>query len=160
MIAQEDFLVIHKLHTLGYSVSKIARELGLDRKTVRAHLERPDPPTYRRDRRPSKLDPYRNWLRTRLQEAPLTATRLLRELRPLGYTGGYSILKRAVATLRPRPAPAVVVRFETPPRRAGPGRLRAVRAHVDGNEVVVGREELSRAGVTCETQGPLSKTLF
>jgi hypothetical protein len=38
MIAQEDFLVNHKLHALGYSVSQIARELGLDRKTVRAHI--------------------------------------------------------------------------------------------------------------------------
>jgi len=35
MIAQEDNLVIHRLRTFGYSISQIARELGLDRTTVR-----------------------------------------------------------------------------------------------------------------------------
>lgn len=115
MIAQEDYLVIHKLHALGYTITQIARELGLDRKTVRSHLARDHPPQYQRTQRPSKLDPYRNWIRTRLEAAPLTATRLLRELRPLGYTGGYSILKAFVAEVRPRPPVPVVVRFETPP---------------------------------------------
>lgn len=119
MIAQEEYLVIHRLSTLGYSISQIARELGLDRKTVRVHLHHPTPPRYQRPIRPSKLDPYREWIQTRLQEAPLTATRLLRELRPLGYTGGYSILKAWVAQVRPRPAIPVVVRFETPPGDQG-----------------------------------------
>jgi transposase len=115
MIAQEDYLVIHRMWSIGYTISQIARELELDRKTVRATLGRAAAPRYARPPRPSKLDPYVAWIRTRLAEAPLTATRLLRELRPLGYTGGYSILKRFVATIRPRPAAPVVVRFETPP---------------------------------------------
>jgi transposase len=119
MIAQEDYLVIHKLHALGYSISRIARELGVDRKTVRTHLRREHPPRYQRGTRPSKLDPYREWIRARLLEAPLTATRLLRELRALGYTGGYSIRKAFVARVRPRPAVPVVVRFETPPGDQG-----------------------------------------
>jgi transposase len=119
MIAQEDYLVIHKLHALGYTITQIARELGLDRKTVRAHLQRDRPPRYQREGRPSKLDPYRTWIRTRLEAAPLTAKRLLRELRPLGYTGGYSILKSFVARIRPRPPVPVVVRFETPPGDQG-----------------------------------------
>jgi len=115
MIAQEDYLVIHRMWSIGYTISQIARELELDRKTVRAALGRAAAPRSERPPRPSKLDPYVAWIRTRLQDAPLTATRLLRELRPLGYTGGYSILKRFVATIRPRPATPVVVRFETPP---------------------------------------------
>ena len=64
MIAQEDYLVIHKLHGLGYTITQIARELGLDRKTVRSHLQREHPPRYARGPRPSKLDPYRTWIRT------------------------------------------------------------------------------------------------
>lgn len=43
MITQEEYLVIHRLSTLGYSISQIARELGLDRKEVRTHLRRPSP---------------------------------------------------------------------------------------------------------------------
>lgn len=119
MITQEDYLVIHKLHALGYSITQIARELGLDRKTVRRHLQRESPPCYQRGTRPSKLDPYRTWIRTRLEAAPLTAKRLLRELRPLGYSGGYTILKSFVARIRPRPPVPVVVRFETPPGDQG-----------------------------------------
>src|SRR5574341_857135 len=119
MIAQEDYLVIQRMWSIGYTISQIARELGRDRKTVRAHLGKAAAPAYSRPPRPSKLDPYVAWIRARLQEAPLTATRLLRELRPLGYTGGYSILKRFVAALRPRPAAPVVVRFETPPGEQG-----------------------------------------
>lgn len=119
MIAQEDYLVIHKLHALGYSITQIARELQLDRKTVRRHLRQGQPPRYVRGTRPSKLDPYRTWIRTRLAAAPLTARRLLRELRPLGYTGGYTILKQFVAQIRPRPPVPVVVRFETPPGDQG-----------------------------------------
>jgi transposase len=115
MIAQEDYLVIHKLHTLGYTITQIARELGLDRKTVRSHLTRGQPPRYQRAPRPSKLDPYRTWIRTRLAAAPLTAKRVLRELRPLGYTGSYTILKECIRQLRPKPPVPIVVRFETPP---------------------------------------------
>jgi transposase len=119
MIAQEDYLVIHRLSTLGYSISQIARELDLDRKTVRTHLRHPTPPRYQRPARPSKLDPYRAWIQARLHEAPLTATRLLRELRAMGYRGAYSILKAFVAQVRPRPPVPVVVRFETPPGDQG-----------------------------------------
>ena len=119
MIAQEDYLVIHKLHALGYSITQIARELGLDRKTVRRHLAQAHPPAYQRAARASKLDSFRAWIRTRLEAAPLTARRLLRELRPLGYTGGYTILKQFVAQIRPTPPVPVVVRFETPPGDQG-----------------------------------------
>ena len=117
MIAQEDYLVMHKLYALGYTISQIARECHLDRKTVRTHLQHGTAPVYHQPPRPSQLDAYRDWIRTRVREAPLTATRLLRELRPLGYAGGYSILKASLAEVRPRPSVPVVVRFETPPGR-------------------------------------------
>ncbi len=42
---------------------------------------------------------------------------LLRELRGLGYAGGYSILKEYLATLRPVAKPDPLVRFETEPGR-------------------------------------------
>lgn len=41
--------------------------------------------------------------------------RLLAEIRAAGYTGGYTQLKAFVQKVRPTPAPAPVVRFETPP---------------------------------------------
>ena len=40
---------------------------------------------------------------------------LLRELRERGYTGGYTMLKALVATLKPKEAAAPIVCFETGP---------------------------------------------
>lgn len=40
MIAQEDYVVVRRLLKLGYTTSHIAREPGLDRKSVRTHLRR------------------------------------------------------------------------------------------------------------------------
>ena len=42
-----EIVLIHDLKRQGLSVSAIARQLGLDRKTVRRHLERGlEPPAY------------------------------------------------------------------------------------------------------------------
>ena len=38
MLAQEEFVEVHALRRRGWSISAIARHLGRDRKTVRAHL--------------------------------------------------------------------------------------------------------------------------
>ena len=72
------------------SVSAIARERGLDRKTVRRYITRGlEPPTYGpRQLRPTLLDPFTSYLRERVQAFPgLTGTRLLRELKERGYAG-------------------------------------------------------------------------
>ncbi len=39
MLRLEDFMEIQKLHHDGVSVSEIARQLNMDRKTVRKHLK-------------------------------------------------------------------------------------------------------------------------
>jgi len=108
--------MILDLHREGLSVSAIARRLDLDRKTVRKYIARGlEPPVYGpRAPRPQKADAYVDFLRDRLRAFPqLTASRLLREIRPLGFTGSYSTVKQAVRTLRPAPAPAFEHRFET-----------------------------------------------
>ena len=79
----------------GLSVSDIARRTGFDRKTVRRYIARGlEPPTYGpRPPRPSLLDSYHAYLRQRVAAFPeLRASRLLRELRGLGYRGGYTQL--------------------------------------------------------------------
>ena len=65
MLNLEDFMNIRDLKQQGWSVSAIADELNLDRKTVRKHLvEAPQP--YKRENPAScKIDPYRPFLRER-----------------------------------------------------------------------------------------------
>ena len=70
----------------------------------------------RRKRRASKLDPYTEYIDRRIAEGLENCVVLRRELRDLGYQGGYSILKAYVSPRRRqlRP-PQATVRFETAP---------------------------------------------
>ena len=90
MIKLRNVIVIHDLKKQGLSVSAIARQTGLDRKTVRKYLDRGlEAPVYRpRGPRPQVLDPYRVWLREKVTVCPgLSGRRLFREITALGYTG-------------------------------------------------------------------------
>jgi transposase len=110
----------------GMSQRRIAKSLGIARKTVRrvlaavdqgrsAGLPHPDLPLPPR-RRPSKLDAYQETIQQLLARYPnLTGRRLHEELRARGFTGGYTIVSQRLQELRPRRGAAPVVRFETAP---------------------------------------------
>lgn len=118
MVRLGELVMILDLHRQGLSVSDIARRTGLDRKTVRRYIARGlEPPAYGpRKPRPTRLDSYRAYLRERVAAFPeLRASRLLRELRAMGYRGGYTQLTDFLRAVRP-PAPVGFERrFETPP---------------------------------------------
>jgi len=105
----------------GLSVSAIARRTGHDRKTVRKYLERGmQAPAYTpREPAPSPLAPFHAFLRERVGRFPdLTGRRLWREIRDLGFTGGYATVTDFLRTVRPPAEPAAFERrFETPPGR-------------------------------------------
>ena len=111
--------MIMELHRQGLSPTAIARQLGIDRKTVRKYIALGlEPPAYGpRTPRPKATDVFLPYLRERLGSYPgLTAMRLWRELRERGFGGGYTGVKRAVQDLRPdHPVQPFEVRFETPP---------------------------------------------
>src|ERR1700760_1957019 len=112
--------MILELHRQGVSISAIARRVGLDRKTVRRYIGQGlEPPTYGpRQPRISQLRAFEPYLRERLAAFPqLTGRRLHRELRDLGYSGGYTILTELLREIRPVEVSAYEVRFETPPGR-------------------------------------------
>ena len=106
-----------------YGTRTIARRLGRDRKTVRRFLHHADcSPSTRAstappENRTSKLDPFRDAIGDKVDKG-LTTTRILREIRELGYTGGRSILNALVRPLRSLvPRKPVKRRFETRPGR-------------------------------------------
>src|SRR5215211_3368871 len=118
VVSLGELMMILELHRQGLTVSAIARQLGLDRKTVAKYIARGlEPPAYGpRPPRSRATDPFVPYLRERLSAYPgLTAVRLWRELKERGFTGAYTAVKRAVALIRPAAPLPVEVRFETPP---------------------------------------------
>ena len=94
---------IRRLHFVDrLSVSQIAERLRLDRKTVRKALKQETYQPRKECRRRSVLDPYKPYLRERLEKFPkLTAPQLLDEIHKQGYAGGITILKDYLQEIRP-----------------------------------------------------------
>lgn len=118
MITIGELVMILDLHRQGLSVSAISRQLGIDRKTVRAYIAKGlEPPAYKkRAPRPRMTESFVPYLKQRIAEFPtLTGRRLWRELKERGYRGGYTAVTDVLRELRPPRASGFEVRFETPP---------------------------------------------
>ena len=117
MLTEDTFVDILILHQQGFSIRKIARELGCSRNTVRKYIEQKRLPSYTpRTPVPSKLEPFKDYLQQRIEAAKpdwIPAVVLLREIKARGYDGEIATLRnylRPFKTVTPEP----VVRFETP----------------------------------------------
>jgi transposase len=119
MLTQETSVTIKVLHKQGMGIKAIARELGISKNTVRRYLKKQGKPIYSpRPQRPSKLDPFKLYLKKRIDAAApdwIPATVLFDEIVELGYTGKIRILCSYVAQFKPQKPSEPVVRFETPP---------------------------------------------
>ncbi len=121
MLDREGCMEIRILSKQGKGIKEICRLTGHSRNTVRKYLRSDLSPEYGpRAARGSKLDPYKDYLRDRVEAAHpnrLPATVLFREIRDRGYPGGERIVRSFVSGLYPAPAPEPLVRFETAPGR-------------------------------------------
>jgi transposase len=78
----------------GVSINELVRRYGIGRNTVRRALRAEQPPRYERERRPSKLDPFKEEIHHLLRGDPkLTGVRIRELIEPLGWptrapTGG------------------------------------------------------------------------
>jgi transposase len=120
MIDFELWTEVHARFRQGHGKRKMARELGLDRKTVKRILAQERPAPYRRTvSRSTVVTPYLEYIRQRAGEVDYNAYRIFHELQERGYLGGYEMVKLAVRPLRTernRLAEATL-RFETAPGR-------------------------------------------
>lgn len=98
------------------SIRQTARQTGHGRKAVRRALGYPmsNAPVSRP--RKSKLDPYKAKISYLAKEKKLSVVLILGRIRKMGYSGGYTILKDYVRTIRPKN-----VKLPRPPIDHGPG---------------------------------------
>ncbi len=129
MYGTEKHVLLRHYLEQGMSKAAMARDLGVDRRTIYRWIEAGELDRDRNDEAvlygpragtSTKLDAYTGIIEARLETYPrLTAVRLLQEIRAAGYRGGYTQLKEYVRKVRPRPPEDPVVRFETPPGHQG-----------------------------------------
>lgn len=117
MITVDAWTTIRYLHAQGKPIRRIAKELGLSRNTVRDALRRDSVPRYMRAKRPNpKLDPYLGRIEEMCLQKRFIGSRILRELRSMGYTGGHTAVYAFLRTLKGRKVDSrVTERFETAP---------------------------------------------
>ena len=106
---------IQQRRKAGQSISQIAREEGVDRKTIKKWLStQPDAkPQYKRKGRDKKLDPYKEYIMSRISEGVYNATVMYRELKELGFKGSYSTLKVYMRPFRNQARVVASRRYET-----------------------------------------------
>ena len=116
MLRGRDVDEVKDLKREGLSIRAISRLTGYDRKTISRYLLAAGRPVYRPRPAPvTKLEPFKPYLRERLQAGVWNAQVLMRELRERNYTGGYSRLTDWLRPQRKEAQSVAVRRFETPP---------------------------------------------
>jgi transposase len=118
VLGQQQWQAVHERRARGQSISTIARQLDIDRKTVRSCLQQAAWQPYRRADAGGLLDAHREWLAQRAPQVNHSARILWQELRSQhGFAGSYVIVRRAVAPLRMAASVASLTqrRFETGP---------------------------------------------
>jgi transposase len=101
-LSPEERQEIVALYQQGRSIRKIAKALQRRRRTISDTLQLEGvplrPSTTPASAQTSKLDPFRETIKAKAAER-LPVTRILREIREQGYTGGRSILAHFVRSL-------------------------------------------------------------
>ena len=103
MLKTEDYLRIRHLHHEGLQISKISQMTGFNRKTIRKYIAAQTAPVPKKRRQQSsKLDPFKEYIRQRINEYPMTAAQICREIKDKGYRGKYTLVKDYIRTIRHR----------------------------------------------------------
>lgn len=118
MIAREKKVDIDYLHRQGLSYREIARKTGCDRRTAKRYAQNPEliGQTRRPAKRASILDSYKPMIESWLKEdGKYQATWVYDQIVKLGYTGGYTIVKDFVHSIKQVNTRIAYIRFETEP---------------------------------------------
>ena len=124
----------------GMPVARIARRYGISRQSVYNVVNGVFGSGRERVARPSVLDAFKPYVRSRLARFDLPATVLLREIQRQGYGGGISILKAFVAGVTTDLVRLVIERSR---------RCRACRRNSIGTSAASSSSMACRGGCTC-----------
>ena len=120
MIKDVEVLDIKQMRANGMYIADIALTTGYSEPTIRKWLRHEGPIRRKRGkRRPSKLDPHKDYIMGRMADGVFNCEVLQIELKARGYTGGKTILKDFVAPFRKQFKVQAVKRFETGPGEQG-----------------------------------------
>jgi len=142
------------LNARGWSQTRIAQTLGLDRKTVRVWLRSGQPPSWRQPATGSLLDPFTDYLRRRWDEGCHNAARLWKEIRALGFTGQRRMVRDWACPLR-QAAPGAASRepaaWRAPSRRRAAWLVVADSAEIEATERAFVTALISRSSMLART---------
>jgi hypothetical protein len=110
------FQRVKELQAQGLSQRAIARQMGIDRRTVGKYFALAQPPQKKmRPQNQSSLLPYLPYLKQRWAEGCHNRTQLLKEVQRQGYQGSYASLQRITAKLPADAGGMPVIRIPTYP---------------------------------------------
>ena len=103
MIDYETYCRVRLFHQeRGLTSSQIGRELGIDPETAAKYAALDTYPRRRATKRASKLDAFKPAIIRWLEHHPYSATQIHQRLcAEEGYTGGFSIVKQYVRSVKP-----------------------------------------------------------
>ena len=109
---------IHRLKRMGFSIRQIAATLNLDRGTVSKYWKSPDITSKSKPVRSSKLDPFREMIKSMVDQYPkVKAPVVLNMIRDKGFDGEITIVRDYLRYLRGQREKQVFIRFESLPGR-------------------------------------------
>ncbi len=101
MIDKRMIFEIHRLKNNGFSNREIAAQLQIYRGTVSKYLDNPTIAPTSRKQKSSKLDPFRDFVRTIIEEHPtIKAPVVLNALQSKGFEGEITIVRKLLRELR------------------------------------------------------------
>jgi len=117
MINKRTIFEIHRLKDMQFSIRQIAKTLNLDRGTVSRYIKHPEITCKPRRGRPSKLDPFREFIKEMVEQYPkVNAPVVLRQIKNKGFDGEITIVRKYLKVLKYNTGrKQAFIRFESQP---------------------------------------------
>lgn len=116
MISKLEWIMIRNDYVKGLSISEIARKYNMNWRTAKKYAVSDKMPKYeRKKRKESKLNTFKDYIKGLLDNDNYTAKRIFREIKKMGYSGKYGIVKIFVHSIKEEKYNEAFMRFETMP---------------------------------------------